>query len=96
MNEQKRDCATCEFSVSQLAKGPNGETIIGQEQLSCMRRPPQIVMLTQKTPLGEQSAMLTQFPPVSKGMFCFDYWPAGEPLPGPDLLDLIDGEIVPD
>ena len=96
MNGEKRSCGTCQFSLAQIAQGPNGETIIGQEQLTCRRQPPQIIALSQKTPLGEQTALMTQFPPVTKDMFCFSYWPEGEPMPGPDLLELIDGEIVKD
>ena len=88
----KRSCGTCEYSVSQLAKGPNGETIIGQQQLTCMRRPPQIIAITQKTPLGESTAIMTQFPPVTPEMYCFDYWPEGEPLALPDDFDMVTGE----
>lgn len=94
--EQKRSCGTCQFSVAQLAQGPQGEPIIGQEQLACMRRPPQIVAITQKTPLGESTAIMTQFPPVTPEMYCFDYWPKGESLVDPELLDLISGEVMDD
>lgn len=94
--EQKRACGTCQFSKAMTAQGPKGEPIIGQEILVCMRRPPLIVMATQKTPLGETSAIMTQFPPVTPAMYCYDYWPAGEPMVDPELLDLISGEVMDD
>ncbi len=94
--EPKRACGTCQFSVKQLAKGPNGETIIGQEHLVCQRRPPQIVMISQNTPLGETNALMTHFPPVTPDMYCFDYWPLDEAQPDPTLFDLISGEVIHD
>jgi hypothetical protein len=72
------------------AKGPQGETIIGQEILICQRRPPLIVSVAQ----GGQNVVMTQFPPVTKEMYCFDYWPEGEPMVDPELLDLISGQVI--
>lgn len=86
--EQKRSCGTCKFSNKIAAQGPEGKMIIGQETLLCMRRPPLITSVTQ----GGQSAVMTQFPPVTPDMFCYDYWPEGEPLIDPELFDMLTGD----
>ena len=92
INDEKRSCATCEFSHGIQSLQPNGEIVVGGVQLICMRRPPAVLMLIQKTPHGETSALVTQFPPVTKDMYCYDYWPEGEPVPGPDDFDMVSGK----
>ena len=96
VNENPRSCATCYFSNTITATGPNGETIIGQEQLICMRRPPAVLLKTIKMPLGEQDTIVTQFPPVTKEMFCYDYWPEHLPLPIEQDFDLVTGVPIND
>lgn len=91
-NDEKRSCATCEFSHGIQSLQPGGQIIVGRIQLVCMRRPPSAIIMMQRTPNGEQSGLISQFPPVTAEMFCYDYWPEGEPLPGPDDFDLATGE----
>lgn len=91
---EKRRCETCEFSQAILAKGPNGEAIIGQTQLVCMRHPPMLLMKTIRSPLGESDMVISMFPPVGEKSnipYCYDYWPEDEPLPIAENFDLITG-----
>ena len=95
-NDEKRSCATCEFSHGMQSLQPGGEIIVGQMQLICMRRPPTAIIVNQQTPTGANSGLISQFPPVNKDMFCYEYWPEGEPLPMDDDLDLVTGERMRD
>lgn len=95
--DENRSCESCSFSHGIQTLDPQGKPIVGQIQLVCMRRPPCCFIRTLQTPLGETSGIVTQFPPVNKDMFCYDYWPEDGPLPGEDLTDIVTGmDIVRD
>ena len=76
-NGEKISCADCKFCDPQQVIGPNGEVQIGQKQLICKRRPPTVCAIQ----TGNRVSLTTVFPAVSDQMFCFDFWPASEPLP---------------
>jgi len=98
--ENKRGCDNCAYSHSIQSRGPEGP-LVGQTQLVCMRMPPQIVLLSQQTPLGEQNALISQFPPVDKSFFCYEWTP--EPpdaetengtLEADDGTDIVTGDKI--
>lgn len=94
LEENPRSCATCYFAQEIEVIQPGGNTIIGQKQMVCMQGPPTPVAINQKTPLGDQTGIVSQYPPVNAQMFCYQYWPVDVPYlepDDPDNYDLVTG-----
>lgn len=68
-------CATCVFHEMQPLAMPDGQPIIGKEQMVCKRFPPSVVAMQVPTPGGVSMTILPMFPPVNDGMWCFEHEP---------------------
>lgn len=77
-DNEGRTCLRCAFVCDQQLIGPNGEIQIGQSQLICKRRPPCAIAVTR----GSTVSVISSFCPVTADMWCYDFWPLDEPLPG--------------
>lgn len=77
-DSEGRACLRCAFAVKQQLLGPNGEIQIGQTQLVCKRRSPGVVAI----PQGTTITLIPSFPPVTPELWCYDFWPEDEVLPG--------------
>lgn len=77
-DSEGRACLRCAFAVEQQLIGPQGEIQVGQKQLVCKRRPPVVIAAQQ----GNAVTIIPSFPPVTPEIWCYDFWPEDEDLPG--------------
>lgn len=68
-------CETCVFNEMQPLAMPDGEPLIGKEQMVCKRFPPQLVVMQVPTPAGISTTLIPMFPPVNAGMWCYEHEP---------------------
>lgn len=76
-------CATCVFSEMQPVAMPDGQPVIGKEQMVCKRFPPQVVSMQIPTPAGISVSLMPMFPPVSESIWCFEHEPCTASQNGP-------------
>lgn len=97
IDDKSRSCANCTFAHEIDTIKPGGEITLGEKQLVCMRRPPSAVVISQASPLGLQHGIVSQFPPVTADLFCYDFdtrviLPQGEGDPASNDTDIVTGE----
>ena len=67
---EKQHCENCRWAWKQPLRGPNGEIQIGADVFTCHRAPPTAVMVPVSDFGGTGFALMSNFPPVDKTMFC--------------------------
>ena len=70
-----RDCSSCAFHDVMQKTTPDGQPMIGEEQMICRRLPPTVVVIQAPTPQGMAVNLMPTFPPVGNGQWCYSFVP---------------------